>query len=242
MRPEQLSFAAFAAVLLSTSLSAPAATVNWGSATNISGDTDVATNGMFVEAFALGSSTTTVNGATFTGVTSGFGGNTVAIGANDTLTASGSFSSFTASSASAPFSNLSSAYQGLLGSWAVDTSTTSMNLNLGGLTVGQIYQLQLWVNLSWTPVTAPPFQDTATAGNSVILREQTNDAAGGTGQFAIGTFMADGTTETIGISNSQLPIINGYELRNVTAVPEPTTALFGVAMMGACAVSRRRRS
>jgi hypothetical protein len=42
---------------------------------------------------------------------------------------------------------------------------------------------------------------TSTAGNSVTLRENTTAAfQGGVGQFAIGTFTADATTQVISLS------------------------------------------
>jgi hypothetical protein len=60
------------------------------------------------------------------------------------------------------------------------------------------------------------------------------------GQFAIGTFTADSTSQVITFNGPVQDILSAFQLRTST-VPEPTTiALLGLAFLGVMA-SRRRR-
>ena len=116
---------------------------------------------------------------------------------------------------------------------------------MSGLAAGQTYQFQWWSNGSVAPFAND--LTTATAGNSVVLNLNTSGATGGLGQFATGTFVADGTnTQIITFSNNNFAAIDGFQLRNLSpasAVPEPGSALAGLLALGACAggLLRRRR-
>ena len=135
--------------------------------------------------------------------------------------------------------------------------------SFSGLTVGQSYLFQVWYS-----------DDVSTAGNTgLVLGSQTylnagsavtptinaagtalllneigpDSPASSPGQFAIGTFVADATTQTIigrGYTNLLTTpstagnlTINAYQLR---AIPEPSAALLGG--VGLLALLRRRRS
>jgi hypothetical protein len=143
-------------------------------------------------------------------------------------------------SSNAPFSSLSSAYQGaLIGAIYNGTNGTTMTITLNGLTNGQNYLLQLWVsdprgyNRSQTVIGA----------NSVDMAFNTPHADGGVGQYVIGTFTATGLSESFTVTGDTSgigapPQINAMQLR---VVPEPSTCgLVGVGVLAAGFVRRRR--
>jgi MYXO-CTERM domain-containing protein len=64
------------------------------------------------------------------------------------------------------------------------------------------------------------------------------------GQFVIGTFLADSTTESFTFTSPSdaNPIVNAIQLRDITT-PEPSSvvALWGLGAMGVLLTARRRR-
>jgi len=216
---------------------APAATITWGAPIGITGDSDVSTAGTTINAVNLGTSgfadTTTVNTITFNGASPS--GGTLVSG-------DFSFASFVGngrfSTTSAPYANLASEYQDLLRS-GLETGSGSYTLTMSSLTAGSNYQFQFWCDNS----TTNSGQITATAGNAVTLSSNPSGISGGLGQFAIGTFTADSSSEMIIFASSdQYAYLNGAQLSLLSpVVPEPgATALFGLALAGVCALSRRR--
>ena len=219
-----------------------AATVTWGAAQNITGDSDVSTAGTLVAAFNLGGTgvgNTTVNGTTFTGLA--LSGTSVTSG-NFTFASPGLIgSSGGGGSVVAPFINLSASYQTMLSSLVGTLSPTTFSLTMNGLSVGASYQVQLWSNDS-NGFTNSPL--TATAGNSIALNSNASGVAGGLGQYGIGTFTADAASEVITFSTGNQALLNGVQLRNLSAVPEPGSALAGMLALGVClsgVVKRSRR-
>jgi hypothetical protein len=205
-----------AAVLAGAALWMPAtseaATITWGSATSIAGDTDVSTTGTLVSALNLGTGTgATVNGVTFNGLTMTGTGATSGIFGFSTAS---SFSSFTgAGSSSSPFSLLSSSYQSLLSSIIYVDFLNTYTLTISRLTIGGNYALQLWVNNA----SGGQFLTTVAAGNSLTLVDNVTKAEGSPGQFTIGTFTANGTSQAIGFSGSVVNVqLNALQLRNTT--------------------------
>lgn len=82
------------------------------------------------------------------------------------------------------------------------------------------------------------------ASNTVTVNGDTTPRSGGTGQFSIGTFTADATTQTVTFQGHVNfgTLENAFQLRNITAVPEPgTLALFlsGAGLL-ACKLHRSR--
>ena len=67
-------------------------------------------------------------------------------------------------------------------------------------------------------------------------------AEGGLGQFVTGSFTANNACQQVTFTDSEVGVINGFQLRQVTApvIPEPGTALFGLGLLGATGFSRRR--
>lgn len=99
-----------AVISLACLTSSHAATVIWDAAQNISGDSDVATNGTFNRAYIFGNISWTVNGVTF----DPFAGNV----SGDTMSFPNQDPGFGADGT--PYRDLSTAYQNLLyyGAWA----------------------------------------------------------------------------------------------------------------------------
>jgi len=130
---------------------------------------------------------------------------------------------------SGTFTTLSSAYQSLVGGGVSDLSK-QFSFTLSGLTPGQTYQLQLWSSCSsdmgyFFNTPSHNVKNQISAGNSVTLDVNNTNTPGGVGQWVIGTFTADATTETISISNSATndgPVLNAFQLR---LVPEPCAGL-----------------
>jgi hypothetical protein len=207
--------------------SSHAATVVWGAAQNITGDSDVANNGTFNRAYIFGDIPWTVNGVDFTAFTGNASGDTMSFPNQDPGFGSDGN----------PYRALSTAYQNLLyyGAWAYPSDTATITLN--NLTIGYTYQVQIFANDSRTDGYG---RSMALTGSSTVLDYNTAEAVGGVGQFAIGTFTANSTSQVLGFSSpTETPQLNGLSLR-VTAVPEPS----GVAMtMGAAGLFllRRRR-
>ncbi len=234
-----------AAILLALTLegTAHAAMMTWGTAQAISGDSDVSTNGTLVRAFNFGNGSvaaTTVNGTLFEAFGFTVGLTTKTVG-DFTLDLSTGFSP-TGSATSdtvAPFTGLSASYQTLLGQTVKD-SLGSMSLTMAGLTVGKTYEFEWWANRS--QASANPSATEAIAGASVTLTANPGTNASVLGQFAIGTFVADTTSQVVDFAGFfDEAMTNGFQLRDITAVPEPGTGIFGLACLGLAALRRRRR-
>lgn len=159
---------------------------------------------------------------------------------------------FGSSAVSTPFTNASAPLQELLKDAmrnnesptaralrAGYTSSYDVGFNLRGLTVGQDYAVQLFVNDS---------RGTGT-NRSVVFSDGTNNVtvdansgAGGTegnlGQFVIGNFTADSTDQQISLVNGVSVVVSALQVR---AVPEPASGLvllFGCSLLN---LMRRKR-
>lgn len=247
------SFVAVALVMLAP-LPLRAGLITWGSATTISGDSDVVTTGTLVYAYNMGSSgvaATTVNGVTFVPFatpatpTPSIVVGDVGLAENpDSLFGYNGFgSTFT------PYSALSTPYKNLLGSGVFAGAPGTVTVTLGGLTNGQQYSVQWWASdasLGFGSVT------TATGVSNVSLDSNTANASGGVGQYAVGTFTASGTAQTFDLTGAgglnPFPIINGLQVRTYaspgpTPIPEVDPGLAGgaVAVVTAVLALRERR-
>jgi len=241
----KLAAAALAAFAFTTAAQAQNAAITWGTPTDVSGSADVVTTGTYVDSAVMygtnggPNSDITVNGVTFNAYSGSFtpiGGNVYALSFNN--------SNITYDANAAPGTpTTSSDYEKLYspqGGGADNYFTSSTyQLTLGGLTAGNTYQLQLWSN-SWNSNFASVYGDGL--GNNVTLNMQTPTT---TAQFALGTFTASSSTESI----SYLTDGSGYaftpgaiSLRDVTGVPEPTTFASLLGGTGLLMMLRRRRA
>ncbi|MEX1116949.1 MAG: hypothetical protein WEB53_17005 [Akkermansiaceae bacterium] len=191
------------AALASPALAAP---VTWGAPREISADTDVSTRGSLVKAACVaGNLYPTVNGVTFTP----FGQDTL-VGAN--ASASPSIGVLPTGG------GISSAYSKLLSGNQYNTATAStITLTINGLTSGHHYELQVWANDS--DATSAGTQTVKTTGGldpRALLTMNTAGTTGGKGQFALGTFTADATSQTITFQGSTNGMIQAYQVRRIT--------------------------
>ena len=209
-----MKYATAIASLTLAASSSQAATILWGAATTISGDLDVSTAGTFVYAEHWSGTNDTVNGVAFTAAQNNVVGSGT-VGTEDGHPVSGS---------------LSTAYANILkGAWY---NAGGKTITLNNLTITQQYQVQIWVADGRYN---PDQFTTITGGPSLQVDSVVGNPNTGFGQFAIGTFTADGTTQTIGIDSGS-DIVNAVSVR---AIPEPSAALLGG--LGMLCLLRRRR-
>lgn len=234
MKGRVLPLIAFALLCLPSTLHA--ATIVFSAAQTISGDTDVLTTGTLAYAFTESNIATTVNGVNFAaGASSSSLG-----GGNVTFTGFTNFNNTAFTSASAPYSGLSNAYrQTLQGSVFAATGNTLGTVTLNNLTIGQAYQVQVWVQdprTGGTETRTEVIRNVDDSG-SITLDYNSTNGAGGVGQYTIGTFTADATSqsfEMLGAASSQM---NAIQLR---AIPEPSHLTL-LSLAGIATLRRRRR-
>jgi hypothetical protein len=241
--------------------------INWGTATNISGDSDVATTGSLVTAVNFGHTGvagTTVNGVTFTAfaVNNASGNSAGPLAGVQIAESPGSlFSSNTLGTGSGSFAGLTSSYQTLLGSAVGGSVPATVTVTLSGdgtnsLVVGRQYLLQLWVNTSnqssffYSGSTQSIFNDYSITPQTVTLNENVGNTAGNLGQWVTGTFTAASTTARFQINSTNnalgVPQINALQLRDVTPSSVPETSSMILLVAGSCGLmlaagARRRR-
>ena len=223
------------AFLALTTITSHAAVVTWGAAQGIIGDTDVSTNGTLVQAANFGTaSTATVNGVTFAGFTGAGASTTVG---NFTLSG-GALANGGLGGGGGAFAALTPAYQGLLlNATGVPGANSILTLTMSNLTVGNSYEFQWWYNGSG--VAQSTANVTAVAGNSVTVNGNPAGTLGSLGQFALGTFVANATSQAITFTGSAAAAgaLNAAQLRLLPAasvVPEPGSALAGLLALGVC--------
>ncbi|MCX6872982.1 MAG: right-handed parallel beta-helix repeat-containing protein [Verrucomicrobia bacterium] len=176
----------------------------WGSATTLSSSTDVSTTGTLLYAIYFSGvtaapATTVVNGVTFTKQSIPAGDITISSGVVNVSIGAGSVTD--------------ADYQKILGApwWGAGTTT------LNGLTNGVQYQVQVWAQdarYNTGHVT------TISGGPSLALDTISDGNLGtnskGLGQFAIGTFIANATTQVITFGGGDQGIVNAIQVRSVT--------------------------
>ncbi len=201
--------------------SASAATIAWGEFDLDAAASEISTNGTSIEAINMvntdareATDTTTINGVVFTATNLFDSGHYT----NDTFGVSTGDASLDLLYLQASF----------------DSNNTQLILT--GLTIGNEYELQSF--FGWNR-TGTVFVMNINDGNTVQKRSL------GTvenGAWIIGTFTADATTQdfhsSAGFSTNNF--LSGYQLREISSVPEPSsTALIGLG--GLALILRRRR-
>jgi hypothetical protein len=248
-------FAAVTVTALALSLAvepAKAAVINWGSAQNITGSSDVITTGtlfasanFFSTGTQAGSGNITVNGVQFDGFQSartlapGSGPTSLTVG-NITLTGTspvvneGNLQGFAGTGGPASYNNLLNQL-----AYVYNTPTSgSMGVSVGGLTNGAQYLIQFWVNDSRGG--GPATRTTLVDGNTLKLN--TTGTAGGLGQYITGTFTADSTTQSFQVTGGvgSVAYANAMQVR-LLVVPEPTQMVSVAAIGAALGMWRMRK-
>jgi hypothetical protein len=195
--------------------------IAWDGPFGIAGDTDVATNGTAVFAYdwsvGIGcttcSSDETVNGVNFTAAGPG-------------ISATGFINNYSAYviGSGAPAAALSAAYADVLNGATYAGSSPCM-VTLNNLTIGDVYEVQIWVDDSRGCCGSRTDTVSDSSGNTITLDFDVLSGGGGLGQYTIGAFTADATTENITLLGNQSTQLNAIQLR-LLAVP-PVLSGFG---------------
>ena len=240
---------------------APAGIITWGTPTTVSGDSDVDTTGTLLYAYNIGTSSvtaTTVNGVTFAafafpGVNDGSATVTVdSVNFTESPAILHSYDASTLGTNALPFGGLSPAYKTMLSTGGTAMQDATITATFGGLTVGHQYRLQWWTSnpKNGLGYFSETFATTTagSGGNQVTLDSNSTNSDGGFGQFVIGTFTADATSQTFTLDSpagNTSPLINGFQVRVVSApVPEidPAGMVSVLALVtGALGLLERRR-
>ena len=168
-----------------------------------------------------------------------------------TFTSMGSASAtvFGNGNATSAFAGLSGTYQDILRSGVFGGGSGTSTITLNGLTEGQGYEVQFWVNdarnradMDTVPRELTILESDGVTLSDVVVDYNTVGAStnAGLGQFVIGTFTADEATQDF-IFTSDARQLNALQLRTV-AVPELSSiALVGLSGLGLL-IRRRRNS
>jgi len=227
-----------------------AAAIVWGTPQNIVGDTDVSTDGTLFTAVNFGPSSTgtavTVNGVLFGA--GGFTSNTITSAtfgniAVTTSTGTTNLENALLTTGSTPFSSLSASYRALLAPTLYQSSFVGLSFTISNLTVGSTYAIQYWVN---DPRQPNGFNRSVLVGGTAVLDANVGDIPGGTGQWVVGQFVADATSQSFSASKAatsggSFTYANAMQVRTV-AVPEPTTIAMLIGAGVGLPVWRLRRS
>jgi len=229
------SFLFAAAVLLILTGSAHAQFISWSGPFSITGDSDIKTNGSYVDAFqAASAGAFGKDGIVETANTVAFNPNS-GTNTDGTITLSGNMGP--GSDGYAPGGS-SSAYQAILADcqYTGGVGTVTLGSVTNPLVVGDEYQVQVW--------NSTPYDATSYTGST-----PTDTITAPINTYEIGTFTATGTTAsfTVGappagtLHTSGAYVVDAISLRDI---PEPSTyamLIGGLALLGFC-VHRRAAS
>lgn len=216
-------FSSFFAIGLSFVLVgvAQAATITWGAATNSASSSDIADGGEVIASLNGGQPSLpdlVLNDVTFTG--------------ND-ITGGG-----TAGGMMTSHSTGDTTYDSFLTTLSVGGGSGERTRTVHGLTIGSDYLIQIWFTDLRNATSNRTMRFGDGNGNTVDLKARN----GAYGQYAIGTFTADATSQDytmdpLGFSNGH---ITGLMVREAAPIPEPSTAiLLGIGLLGLAKRARR---
>ena len=218
------------------------APITFGMPTTISADTDVFNKGTLLYAYGFGNpaaantSLGVVNGVNFLNAGSFSNGQLSSGNGNVTVT------NFSNTFASGAPTGVSTAYGSVLSNCVFVSTDNSGALTLGNLTAGTSYKVELFADDSTAGNNGSQRNETITdgSGDSVILKSNSGTGGGGSaGQFVIGSFTANATTEVL-----NFPSFTGAAYLNalsVEVVPEPATWAGGVLLLGVAGLALRQR-
>jgi hypothetical protein len=192
---------------LSSILTGFSANVVWQTPATITADTDISTAGTLVSAYNMGGTAVTLNGVTFAEGTFTVPSGSLTFGSM--AVGGSSYYAYNAGSALPAFTALSANYQQLIQT-SMYQGYGTVALTLSGLTPGNDYQVQFWINRSDIGASATKFIAGNTSGNVV--------ASPGVGQFVIGNFTANDTTQLITADQSPgnyYLFMSAYQLRDL---------------------------
>jgi PEP-CTERM motif len=206
--------------------------ITWQAPMSISGPSDVSTLGTYFGSWAPHGSTLAVNGVTFM--------------ANSDLPGLGTSFDNSTGSGTFPAPGITDPnYSTLLSAGAFGNNPTSYSFNWNGMTSGDVYLVELWVNDGRN--IGETRTETATGGANTSQALSYGSDGSGAGQFITGTFTADSTgSETISLnpfSTGANPSaqLNLLEVRDITVVPEPSSLALIAAGAGMMFFGIRRK-
>jgi len=214
------------------------ANILWQTPLTISGTSDVNTSGTVVGTWAPGDDaynpdSLPVNGVTFNAFGSG--------PFNSFVSTSGIDGHYTSYNSPGTADNN---YNTILKA-AVYSNGSSISLTWGGMTPGDTYLLQFWVQDGRNSMTAER-SETLTGGANTSAPLAYGFGSGGVGQYILGTFVADNTgSESITVTPGAAipsPQINLFQVRDITTIPEPSTLAFLATGAGAMLFGFRRKN
>ena len=202
--------------------------ITWAPPVNIgaAGINDVSTNGTLKYAYTWGLNGTTVNGVPFTYSTSTTGNANVAIA----ISAGGTDPSGEGVGVTGtPYGNLSAAYQTLVKGTVWANTGAPGTITLQNLSVGSAYQVQIWENDSRGGNYATRVMQLGSNGGTPVnlahyVGGTATSAAGGLGQYVVGTFTAYASSQVITLSDSCTAgspgnQINSIQVRSLAGTP-----------------------
>ena len=206
--------------------------ITWQTPLTISGSSDVATTGTLLGTWAPfnGNASTTVNGVAFKASAD-------LPGASTTLDNGGSNGTFASPGTS------DTGYNNLLNAGAFGNGSGTYTLSWNGMTQGDTYLVQLWVQ-DGRNSTVNQRTETLTGGANTSVSLAYGSGDSGAGQYVIGTFVAGSSSETLTLTpGAAFPSaqFNLLQVRDITAVPEPSAMALGLAGFGMLLCLFRKR-
>ena len=215
-------------------VAATAANITWQTPEQITGASDVSTLGLYFGSWAPqdgSANTMPVNGVTFQGFSD-----------LPSLTPGPNFDNGYNGFNSPGTSDAN--YNALLQYARFSNENTPDSFSWAGLTVGDSYLVQFWVQDGRTGGEGTRTETlTGGANTSAALNYGSDSTAGFPGDFIIGTFVADSATESLTLApgGAYGLQINLFQVRDITATPEPSSVALLVIGAGAMVFSLRRK-